>query len=52
MKGKTVFITGGNAGIGQAAAVAFAEEGCNVAIFGRRQEENEKVKALVEALTA
>lgn len=44
MKGKTAFITGGNAGIGRATAVAFAKEGCNVAIFGRREEENEKVR--------
>ena len=46
---KTIFITGGNAGIGLATAIKFAENGCNVAIMSRRSEENENAKTQVEA---
>ena len=49
MKGKVAFITGGNAGIGLAAALAFAREGSNVAIFSRRETENKEAQSRIEA---
>jgi NAD(P)-dependent dehydrogenase (short-subunit alcohol dehydrogenase family) len=38
LAGKTAVITGGATGIGEAIALAFAREGCRVAIAGRRTE--------------
>ena len=45
---KTVFITGGNEGIGLKTAILFAEQESNVAILGRRAEKNEAAKQLIE----
>jgi NAD(P)-dependent dehydrogenase (short-subunit alcohol dehydrogenase family) len=42
---KVVVITGGTAGIGKAAAEAFAAEGARVALCGRRQEKIETMEA-------
>ncbi|MEZ5277342.1 MAG: SDR family oxidoreductase [Opitutaceae bacterium] len=50
LKGKTVLITGGSSGIGRAAALAFASEGCAVAIAARREAEGEETVELVRAL--
>lgn len=49
MSDRVVFISGGNSGIGLAAAEKFAAAGCHVSVFGRRSEENEKARAQVEA---
>ncbi len=38
LAGKTAVITGGATGIGQAIAIALAQEGCRVAIAGRRED--------------
>ena len=48
LKEKTVFITGGNEGIGLQTAVLFAQSGANVAIMGRRAEKNEQAKSIIE----
>ncbi len=46
---KTVFITGATSGIGEATARAFADEGCNVIITGRRYERLRELKKEIEA---
>lgn len=45
----SVFVTGGNSGIGEATALAFGRAGAWVAVVGRRQEANERVAAQVRA---
>lgn len=47
LKGKNAIITGGNRGLGKAAAIAFAKEGINVGITGRDEE---ALKATVSEL--
>ncbi|PRD46281.1 L-fucose dehydrogenase [Sphingobacterium haloxyli] len=50
LKGKVVIVTGGAKGIGKAVVLALANEGALPVIVGRKQEDNDLVKAEVEAL--
>ena len=43
LKNKVAVVTGGNAGIGEAVARRFAEEGASVVVTGRRQQELTRV---------
>ncbi len=49
LSGKVAFITGGGTGIGEAAALALAAEGVDVAITGRRKARLDEVVAQIEA---
>ena len=50
MKDRVAVITGGNRGIGEAIAKAFAEEGAKIAIFARNEKAgSEVVQAITEA---
>ena len=42
-EGKVAVVTGGNAGIGEAVAKRFADEGASVVVTGRRQQELDRV---------
>ncbi|HBD63525.1 MAG TPA: NAD(P)-dependent oxidoreductase [Clostridiales bacterium] len=50
LKGKTAVITGGDSGIGRAVAVAYAKEGCNVAIvYNIADDDANETKKAVES---
>ena len=44
LAGKVAIVTGASSGIGQAIAIALAQEGCAVALAARRAPELEKVQ--------
>src|SRR5580698_7683134 len=52
MKNQVVLITGALTGIGRATALAFAKEGANVFISGRREEEGKKLTEELRGLGA
>lgn len=49
LRGKTIVISGGNAGIGMGFAKGIARAGGNVVIWGRRADANEKAKSELAA---
>ncbi len=50
LQGKTAFITGAGRGIGRGIALAFAAQGCDVAVAARTMGEVEETAAAVRAL--
>ena len=52
LENKTAIVTGAARGIGEAIAIKFAEQGCNVAFTYVSDSSIEKANSLVEKLTA
>jgi 3-oxoacyl-[acyl-carrier protein] reductase len=49
LKGKSALVTGGTAGLGKAIAVLYAQQGADVAIFGRSESGAQKAMEEMEA---
>jgi 3-hydroxy acid dehydrogenase/malonic semialdehyde reductase len=49
LKSQTVFITGASSGIGRAAAIAFAKEGCDLLLCARRMKRLEELKSEIHS---
>lgn len=50
LEGKKAIVSGGNAGIGKAIALAYAKEGADVVIYGRNKERNAAATSEAEAM--
>lgn len=48
LEGKTAIITGASGGIGEAAALAFAKEGCSLVLVARREDKLREIAARCE----
>lgn len=48
LQGKTILVTGAGAGIGKAAAIAFAKHGATVILLGKTVKKLEAVYDLIE----
>lgn len=51
-EGKVVIVTGASSGLGEAAALKFAQEGATVVVAARREEKSQRVVKKIEALGA
>lgn len=49
LKGKTVLLTGASSGIGEVTAIRYAQEGANLLLAARREQEGEAVAELARA---
>ena len=47
---KIALVTGGNAGIGQSVALAFAQEGAKVVVAGRRESQGDETVTMIREL--
>lgn len=52
LEGKVAVVTGGNAGIGEAIAKRFADEGASIVITGRREQELDRVASVIRLTKA